>query len=164
MSGRLRAVTAGAFLALLASGGLLLLHLRSDGRTIDDLAFVDAAATSSVTRDVSEAVQSTFTLDPSNPAASTRAAHRWLTGNAVGEYDDLYGPLLSSARKDGLSLTTTVRAAGITWLHAHEAQLLVLADQTGRTTAGQHRSGAAQLSITAVLVDGRWLVTDFTLL
>jgi Mce-associated membrane protein len=163
MSGRVRAVAAGAVLALLASGGFLLSHL-SDGRTIDNLAFVDAATTSRVTSDVSEAVQSAFTLDPRNPAAARRAAHRWLTGNAVGEYDDLYGPLLSSAREDGLSLTTTIRAAGLTWLHADEAQLLVMADQTGRTTAGQSRSGAAQLSVTAVLVDGRWLVTDFTLL
>ena len=164
MSGRVRAFAVCAVLALLASGGFLLLHLRSDGRTIDNLAFVDAAATSRVTSNVSEAVQSAFTLDPRNPAAATRAAHRWLTGNAVGEYDDLYGPLLSSARKDGLSLTTTVRAAGLTWLHADEAQLLVMADQTGRTTAGQYRSGAAQLAVTAVLVDGRWLVADFTLL
>jgi hypothetical protein len=84
--------------------------------------------------------------------------------NNLAFVDALYGPLLRSSRKDGLSLTTSVRAVGVTWLHADTAQLLVLADQTGPTTAGQYRSGAAQLSITTALVDGRWLVTDFTLL
>ena len=165
MTARARTASFAAVVLLAAAAGIVATRLvGGDTHRVSNLAYVDAAASTQVTNDVTQAVQAVFSVNPKRIAATRRQAHSLLVGSAMREYDKLYGPILSSAPAQGLALTTTVRAAGLTWLHQDEARLLVLADQAGRTTAGQSNAGPAQLDVHARLVDGKWQIADFALL
>jgi Mce-associated membrane protein len=163
-STRTRAAVASA--AVLAAGAVATTSLAGDpdpdaGRNV---AFVDTAATDQVMQDVGRAAEAAFTIRPDKVGATRRSASKVLTGAAVEQYDHLYGPYLEKARVQGLTLVTTVRAIGVTWLESDKATLLVLADQAGRTASGQSGVGPAQLELEARRTDGHWKISAIELL
>lgn len=129
-----------------------------------NVAFIDTAATDQVMKDVGRAAEAAFTIRPDKVGATRRSASKVLTGAAVEQYDAIYGPYLEKARADGLTLVTTVRAIGVTWLESDRATLLVLADQAGRTASGQSGVGPAQLQLEARRIDDRWKIASIELL
>jgi Mce-associated membrane protein len=163
-STRTRAAVAAA--AVLAAGAAVTTSLGGDpdadaGRNV---AFVDTAATDQVMQDIGRAAEAAFTISPDKVGATRRSAHKVLTGDAVEQYDELYGPYLEKAGADGLTLVTTVRAIGVTWLESDQATLLVLADQAGRAASGQSGVGPAQLKLEARRTDGSWKISAIELL
>lgn len=128
-------------------------------------AFVDEPATKAVVDAVSRAVPAVFTIDPKTVRTTSKAAGQLLAGQAVEQYRQLYGPILEQATGQGLTITTTVRATGVTALRGGRAELLVLADQTARAPSRtKPQVGPAHLKLVAELDDGRWRITSFEVL
>jgi len=130
----------------------------------ENKAFIDQAATESVLQDVTASATAVFTIRPDAVGATRRQARKLLVGDAVEQYDELYGDYLRSAEKQGLTLQTVVRAIGVTWLDDDQARLLVLADQAGATASGQTGTGPAQLVLGARRTDGKWKIASIELL
>lgn len=129
-----------------------------------NLAFIDTAATDQVMKDVGRAAEAAFTIHPKTVDATRASASEVLTGDAVAQYADIYGPYLEKALAEGLTLITSVRAIGVTSLESDEATLLVLADQAGRTATGQSGVGPAQLKLRAERTGGTWKISSIELL
>jgi len=167
---RIRIGIATTLLVAGAVGGAAAVTLTSDDSSAsrtpstENQAFLDKAATESVTQDVTAAATAVFTIRPDAVDATRRRARKLLVGDAVEQYDRLYGGYLRSAEKQGLTLETAVRAIGVTWLDGDEARLLVLADQAGVTASGQTGTGPAQLVLEARRSDGQWKIASIALL
>ncbi|RHW28509.1 hypothetical protein D0Z08_01135 [Nocardioides immobilis] len=127
-------------------------------------AFADGAATESLMEDVTASATAVFTIRPDAVGATRRQARRFLVGDAVEQYDQLYGGYLRQAEKQGLTLETVVQAVGVTWLNGDQARLLLLADQAGVTASGQSGTGAAQLVLEARRIDEQWKIESITLI
>lgn len=169
-STRIRIGIGAALLVAGAASGAGAVTLASDeppasrASSGENKAFIDAAATESVVRDVSASATAVFTIRPDAVGATRRQARRLLVDDAVEQYDELYGDYLRSAEEQGLTLQTVVRAIGVTWLDDDRARLLVLADQAGATASGQTGTGPAQLVLGARRTDGRWKIASIELL
>lgn len=148
---------------LTATGGWFLaqsLHVRYDGPATNH-ALIDQAATNRVIGDVSDGLDQIFSYSYNDTGATRQAAASVLTGKAAGQYNTLFGQIRQHALAQQLSLTSRVVSAGVTQLDGGRAQLLVFLDQTAtRGDTGQTSAAAAQLSIGAQLVGGRWLIAD----
>jgi len=136
----------------------------SDPEAGDNLAFASAGSTDEAIQAGTAAARRIFTIRPDKVKATERRARRLLEGDAVDQYDRLYGPHLKRARQQGLTLTTTVRDVGVVWLRSDEAELLVFADQAASTTSGQSAVGPAQLVLRLRRADEGWKVSDIRLL
>jgi Mce-associated membrane protein len=131
----------------------------------DNAALVDAAATSSVTAEVGDAVKAVFSYDYANLARTERAAASLLTGDAVGQYSAQFTSARQHASAEKLVRTTTVRAIGVRTLRGDDASLLLFVDQqTIGPTGGAPQSSVAQLSVTARRIDGHWKLSSLTAL
>ncbi|MGP4022250.1 hypothetical protein [Actinomadura sp. 3N407] len=133
---------------------------RSEGSPAANRALLDEAATKKVVADVSAKIARIFTYTHTDPAATERAAKEVLTGDATGEYHELFGLVKKNAPVMRLSLTTKVAKAGLIKLTDGTAVLLVMLDQT--TTRDGERTGppvAAQLIVTARNDQG-WRISD----
>jgi Mce-associated membrane protein len=131
----------------------------------DNSAFLDPAATRDMLDEIAKTVATVFTIDPKTVPATQQAANDNLVGRATDQYKALYGQLLQQAPQQGMSLTTTVRATGVTVLNGDRAQLLVLADQNANVTAtGQTQSGQAHLDLIAERHDGHWKIASIEIL
>lgn len=164
---RIRIGIAAALVAAGAAGGATAVTATSHeprASAVENEAFIDNAGTESVLEDVSAAATAVFTIRPDAVAATRRQASKLLVGDAVEQYDKLYGSYLRQAKEQGLTLRTEVRAIGVTWLRGDEAQLLVLADQAGVTASGQSGAGSAQLVLEARRVDDRWKIASIALI
>ncbi len=124
-------------------------------------ALIDPAATASVQRSVSKAVQSVFSYDYTDVGRTRVAAQRVLTGAAVRQYDQLFALVQQQARREKLVLTTKVTADGVELLTGGRARVLVFANQKD-TRAGTRQSSFAgtMFAVTAVHRGGRWLIED----
>lgn len=160
----------GITTAMLVSGvtaavaGAALSPEESSPSRSENQAFVDTEATERVLQDVTASATAVFTIRPDAVGATRRQARKLLVGDAVEQYDRLYGSYLRRAKEEGLTLETAVRATGVTWLDDDEARLLMLADQAGVTASGQTGAGPAQLVLEARLVDGQWKIASIALL
>ena len=124
-------------------------------------ALVDPAATSKVIGDVDAALGKVFSYRYDNTAATEEAARQSLTGNAKGQYTELFAQVKSQAPAQKLMLTTKVVDSGVTMLQGEHAQLLVFLDQSAtRGDNNQSSLAAAELTVTAQRQGDHWLITD----
>lgn len=128
-------------------------------------ALVDRSGTAEVAAQASEIVETVFSFTPHSVGTTERAATRSLTGDAVKEYDKLYGDLLDKAQATHLSLRTSVASIGVQRLNGDRATVLVFANQRSEQQgAGSPTLGAAQLQLELLRIDGRWMLERITLL
>ncbi|AEH09475.1 MULTISPECIES: hypothetical protein [Protofrankia] len=129
-------------------------------------AFVDSAATTALMQDIGKTVETVFTVNPNSVAATEQAAKDSLTGSATDQYEQLYRPLLQQAPARGVSVTTTVRAVGVTALNGNRADVLVLADQAAQSSSAQqsNSSGPAHLGLVLENQDGHWKISNIEIL
>jgi Mce-associated membrane protein len=158
------AVALGVVAALLAGGGawgLVAAHeLRSSGAAHNS-ALVDTGATAEVSAAVSSALSQIFSYSYDNTAATERAAAAVLRGDALETYNRLFAEVRDKAPGQKLVLTTRVAHSAVRSLEGDRARLLVFLDQSAtRVDTGTSNAAAAQLSVTAKRVGGRWVITD----
>jgi Mce-associated membrane protein len=128
-------------------------------------ALTDSAATSEVQGKLTVAIEKTLSYNFTDLDATAKAVKDNLAGNAVCEYDKLFGQLKELAPAQKLVLTTKVRQLGVTRLDGDKADLLVFVDQsTTRTDQNQTTASGAQFGIRAEKIDGAWKITDFDML
>ncbi|WP_327349200.1 hypothetical protein OG772_02165 [Streptomyces sp. NBC_01321] len=159
-----RVVAAVLVVALLATGGGLFAKGRQlrDTPATSNRALTDSAATSRVTGDVSNALGKVFSYSPRATGVTKESAKQLLAGTALKQYAALFGQVEKQAADQKLTLTTHVVRAGVTRLTDSSAHLLVFLDQVYEREGKPATTAAAQLSVTAELRDGHWIVVDIT--
>jgi Mce-associated membrane protein len=124
-------------------------------------ALVDRAATATVLRAVTAAVDEIFSYDYADVAKTRAAAQGVLTGPAIRQYDQLFALVERQAPKEKLVLTTRVTNAGVELLTEGRARVLVFADQQDtRAGTSQTSYSGAMFAVTAVRRHGRWLIEN----
>lgn len=129
-----------------------------------NVALLDAEATSKVAGAVGDALTRVFSYRGDDTPATERAAGELLTGRAAQQYRRLFARVRAEAPRQRLSVTARVVRVGVTSLTGDTARVLVFLDQV--STRGGRPSGAvaaAQLSVTARLLDGRWRISEIRL-
>jgi Mce-associated membrane protein len=122
-------------------------------------ALTDSAATSQVSGQITSAVDALFSYDYANPGPTRAAAHRLLTGPAVGQYASLFGQVQREAPGKKLIVTTAVTNVGVEMLVAGTARVLVFAVETDRSASGgQPATAGAMLAVNAVLQGSTWKI------
>jgi Mce-associated membrane protein len=151
--------------ALLAAGvafavrGVQLREAADPGNT----ALTDAVATRQVTDEVSAALSKVFSYSPDTADLTEQAAAELLADRAAEQYRELFGQVREQVGAQRLTLSTDVVRVGVSELSHDTARLLVFLDQvTTRNGQAEPATAAAQLSVTAELHDGRWLITAIT--
>lgn len=124
-------------------------------------ALTDAAATSTVRGQVSNAVTALFSYNYAKPGPTTRAAGQLLTGPAVRQYARLFAQVHKDAPGQKLVVKTTVNSVGVELLTGDQARVLVFATETDtRTGGGQPASVGAMLAVNVVRQGGTWKIED----
>ncbi|WP_130348892.1 hypothetical protein [Herbihabitans rhizosphaerae] len=122
-------------------------------------AVVDTGTTAEVTGQVRDGLEKIFSYRHDDLAATERTARGLLTGDAVGQYGVLFDQVRRMAPEQRLSLRSSVVSSGVTVLSGDRATLLVFLDQNGIRGDGTPSIAAAQLTVSAQRVDGRWLIS-----
>ncbi|MFI9495850.1 hypothetical protein ACIG8K_30465 [Streptomyces halstedii] len=160
----LRVLAGVLTVALLATGATLFVkgqRLRDTPATSNH-ALTDTEATDRVSGEVGSALSKVFSYGPRSTAATKETAKRVLAGKALQQYAALYGQVEKQAADQKLTLTTQVVHAGVTRLGTGSAHLLVFLDQVYEREGKAATTAAAQLSVTAELRGGRWVVVEIT--
>ncbi|GAA1360940.1 hypothetical protein [Streptomyces beijiangensis] len=161
---RSRGFLAGALAVVLLVGGgvgfLFRAHQLRDVPAARNHALTDTETTAQVAGDVSNALGKIFSYTPEDTGVTAKAARELLAGKAAEQYTELFGQVGTRAVEQQLTLTTQVVRAGVVRLEGGEAYLLVFLDQTAQRKGKVAGAVAAQLSVTAELRGGRWLITD----
>ena len=155
----------GAVTVVLAGFGVwATLHassLRSDAAAQANTALTDRAATATVRREISAAVNTIFSYNYADTAATRRAAQRVLTGPAVRQYNTLFALVTKNAPTQKLVVTTKVTNTGVELLNGNRARLLVFANQQDtRAGTGQTSYAGAMFAVTALRQGGRWKIEN----
>ncbi|MGH3157586.1 MAG: hypothetical protein ACRDNF_13535 [Streptosporangiaceae bacterium] len=126
-----------------------------------NIALTNSAATSQVTQQITNAVDTIFSYNYTDTAKTEQAAHTLLTGKASTEYASLFKVVQQEAPAEKLVLTTTVTNSGVEFLNSSTARLLIFVNQqdTGATKASTTDAGA-MFSVTAVFHSGRWKIEN----
>jgi Mce-associated membrane protein len=162
---RRRAPWAVAAVAVVMAGlaGWFTLEAQSTNAVVaHNTGLSDVAGTADASKQISAALGTLFSYRYDDPAKNERAAKELLAGPALAQYDQLFGQVRTLAADQKLVVTSTAVAAGVKLLDGDRAALLVFLDQTGTRGDGQHSTGAAQLSVTAERVAGKWRVTGMS--
>lgn len=137
----------------------------SDTAANANRAVVDTATTSAITGQLSDAVETVFSFEPKDMAKTEQSAQKLLTGDAIGQYNTLYGQVKQMAPAQGLTMTTTVKSIAVLSLIGDRADVLLFADQKAtRNGSDQPSVGGAQLRLLAQQVDGTWRIAGITVL
>jgi Mce-associated membrane protein len=156
-------VFAAVAVVMAALAGWCTLEARSTNAVVaHNSALSDVAGTADAGKQISAALGTVFSYRYDDPAKSERAAGDVLTGPALAQYEQLFGQVHKLAVDQKLVVTSTAVAAGVKLLDGDRAALLVFLDQTGTRGDGQRSTGAAQLSVTAERVAGKWRVTGMS--
>lgn len=130
-----------------------------------NFAFADRGGTADVAAKSRELVNTVFSFEPDRANETERVAARSLTGDAIAQYDKLYGRLLDSAADRGLSMRTSAATVGVQYLNGDRATVLVFANQkSAQNGAGAPNLGAAQLQLRLLKIDGAWKIEGITVL
>lgn len=149
--------------ALLVAGGGWAVLRAGEVTANANVALVDTGGTAEVTRQVREGLEKVFSYRHDDTAATEDAARTVLTGSARDQYDRLFRQVREQAPAQKLVLTTRVVSSGVVSLRGDTAVLLVFLDQSAlRGDNGEATIAGAQLSVTAVLVDGKWQISELT--
>jgi len=159
------AAALGAVTVVLAGFGVwATLHassLRSDAAAQANTALTDRAATATVRREISAAVNTIFSYNYADTAATRRAAQSVLTGPAVRQYNTLFALVTKNAPTQKLVVTTKVTNTGVELLNGNRARLLVFANQQDtRAGTGQTSYAGAMFAVTALRQGGRWKIEN----
>jgi Mce-associated membrane protein len=126
-------------------------------------ALVDTAATSEVEAQVKTAIENSFSYDYTDTARTEKAARAVLVGDAMRQYEQLFGQVRTQAAEQKLVLVSTVRAIAVKTLSGDDATLLVFVDQQAVRADNGNTSTSAQLRVVAHKA-GSWQVTGLTVL
>ncbi|MFG2431005.1 hypothetical protein [Streptomyces sp. NPDC048590] len=159
-----RGLAALLAVALLATGVVLLLQARElrDTPATSNRALTDTAETARVAGDVSSALSKVFSYGPRSTAVTKESAKRLLGGDALRQYAALFGQVEKQSADQKLTLTSQAVRAGVTRLDDDGAHLLVFLDQVYEREGKAPTTAGAQLSVTAELRGGRWIIVDIT--
>jgi Mce-associated membrane protein len=147
-------VGAGSW-ALVAAGNL------RDSPAARNSALVDTGRTAEVSAAISGALNQIFSYSYDKTEVTEQAAKDVLRGDALATYDKLFAEVRAKAPEQKLVLTTRVVYAAVQMLEGDRAQLFVFLDQSAtRVDTNTTSAAAAQLSITAELQGGKWVITD----
>jgi Mce-associated membrane protein len=139
------------------------LHANSErsSAAAQNTALTDGPATAAVRRDIAAAVNTIFSYNYANTAATRRAAQGLLTGRAVRQYDSLFALVTKNAPAQKLVVTTRVTNTGVEMLDGNRARLLVFANQQDtRAGTGQTSYAGAMFAVTALHQGGRWKIEN----
>ncbi|WP_410674862.1 hypothetical protein [Amycolatopsis sp. cmx-4-68] len=160
---RARLVFAAVAVVMAALAGWCTLEARNTNAVVaHNTALSDVAGTADAGKQVSAALGTLFSYRYDDPAKNEQAAKELLAGPARAQYDQLFGEVRKLAADQKLVVTSTAVASGVKLLDGDRAALLVFLDQTGTRGDGQRSTGAAQLSVTAERVAGKWRVTGMS--
>ena len=159
------AAALGAVTVVLAGFGVwATLHassLRSNAAAQANTALTDGPATAAVRREISAAVNTIFSYNYADTAATRRAAQRVLTGAAVRQYNTLFALVTKNAPAQKLIVTTKVTNSGVELLNGNRARLLVFANQQDtRAGTGQTSYAGAMFAVTALRQGGQWKIEN----
>ncbi|MEV0302937.1 hypothetical protein AB0I13_17985 [Streptomyces prasinus] len=162
-AGRLRrAALAGTAALLLAAGcGFLqAAHQLRSAPPVRNQALTDTEATTRVAGEVGHALARAFSYTPDGTAAAERSARTGLDGRAARQYRALFDQVRDDLTEQRVTLSTRVARTGVIELDGGKARLLVFLDQTSHRGKDTATTAAAQLTVTARLVDDQWRITD----
>jgi Mce-associated membrane protein len=164
-----RPLAALCLLTLLLGGFAGWAHARAeslrDTPAARNTALSDTARTSEIKGATSKAVGALFSYDHADPAAFDKAAKEWLTGRAVAQHRDLFAAVRTQADQQKAVITTTVTDSAVERIDGDRARVLVYADQSSVSTAGDKKAdddgsyAGAMLAVDVQRRDGRWLVS-----
>jgi Mce-associated membrane protein len=124
-------------------------------------ALIDRSATRRVETDVTRAVNTIFYYTYADTARTKAAAQRLLTGQAIRQYDRLFGLVQQQAPAQKLVVTTNVTRIGVELLTGGRARVLVFANQQDtRAGTAQTSYGGAMFAVTAVQEEGVWKIEN----
>ncbi|WP_328535725.1 hypothetical protein [Streptomyces sp. NBC_00344] len=149
-------------LTLAGSGLLVRAHQLSASPAASNDALTDTEATTRVIGDVSSALGKVLSYTPQDTDVTAQAARELLAGRAARQYAALFGQVGARAKAQHLTLTTQVVRAAVTRLTDRDARLLVFLDQVAQRKGKPAGAVPAQLSVSAELRSGGWLITDIT--
>jgi Mce-associated membrane protein len=160
---RVPLVFAAVAVVMAGLAGWFTLEARSTNAVVaHNSALSDATGTADAGKQISAALGTVFSYRHDDPAKSEQAAKDVLTGPALAQYEQLFGQVRKLAEEQQLVVTSTAVASGVKLLDGDRAAVLVFLDQTGTRGDGQRSTGAAQLSVTAERVAGKWRVTGMS--
>ena len=112
-------------------------------------------------REISAAVNTIFSYNYADTAATRRAAQGVLTGPAVRQYNTLFALVTKNAPAQKLVVTTKVTNSGVELLNGNRARLLVFANQQDtKAGTGQTSYAGAMFAVTALRQGGRWKIEN----
>ncbi|MER5296704.1 hypothetical protein ABT382_32325 [Streptomyces pharetrae] len=157
-----RAVSAG-IAAVLVAGGCGFFHEAHQLRAAEaarNRALTDTEATARVAGEIDNALARVFSYTPDGTATAERSARAVLDGRAARQYRDLFAQVRDDLAEQRVTLSTEAVRTGVIELDGERARLLVFLDQTSRRGDGEATTAAAQLTVTARLVNDRWRIVD----
>jgi Mce-associated membrane protein len=161
---RLAAIVLGAVTVVLAGFGVwatVAAHNLRAGAAPQNVAVTDGPATSAVRQQIARAVNTVFSYNYANTAATRRAAQSLLTGAAIHQYDTYFQLVTRDAPAQKLVVTTRVTNSGVELLTGNQARLLVFANQQDTRAGTKQTSYAGALfAVTAVRQGGRWKIEN----
>jgi Mce-associated membrane protein len=148
-------------LLLLTGGGLLYAAQQlKDPGAARNRALTDTGATGRLTGEVSDSLSRIFGYAPDDTRSTELAARDALEGRAAAQYRKLFAQVKEQVATQHLTLSTRVVRAGVVSLTGDRAELLVFLDQTAQRAGAEPTIAAAQLSVSAHLVDGHWRISE----
>jgi Mce-associated membrane protein len=124
-------------------------------------ALTNGPATSAVNRQVAHAVNTVFSYNYADTAATRRAAQSLLTGPAIRQYNTFFALVVKDAPAQKLVVTTRVTNSGVELLNGNRARVLVFANQQDtRAGTGQTSYAGALFAVTAVRQGGTWKIEN----
>jgi len=161
---RLAAILLGAAAVVLAGFGVLATleaHSLRSTAAPQNVAVTDGAATSAVKRQVTSAVNTVFSYNYANTAATRQAAQGLLTGPAIRQYNTYFALVTKDAPAQKLVVTTRVTNSGVELLSGNQAQVLIFANQQDTRAGTKQTSYAGALfAVTAVRQGSRWKIEN----
>jgi len=158
------AAALGAAAVLLGGFGVwATVHANSERSSAaeQNTALTDAPATAAVRGQIAAAVNTIFSYNYADTAATRRAAQGLLTGPAVRQYNSLFALVTKNAPAQKLVVTTRVTSAGVEMLNGDRARLLVFANQQDtRAGTSQTSYAGAMFAVTALRQGGRWKIEN----
>ena len=126
-----------------------------------NIALTNGPATSAVNRQVAHAVNTVFSYNYADTAATRRAAQSLLTGPAIRQYNKFFALVVKDAPAQKLVVTTRVTNSGVEVLSGNRARVLVFANQQDtRAGTGQASYAGALFAVTAVRQGGAWKIEN----
>ena len=162
-SWRIAAALGAATVVLGGFGVWATVHANSErsSAAAQNTALTDGPTTAAVRRQIAAAVNTIFSYNYANTAATRRAAQGLLTGPAVRQYNTLFALVTKNAPAQKLVVTTRVTNTGVEMLNGDRARLLVFANQQDtRAGTSQTSYAGAMFAVTALRQGGRWKIEN----